>query len=136
MTQEFSSIVELISIRTEKSRLTEREMELAKPRMTDFSLIPELYRQFKLYHNELSPKRTHPVIERKKFLCIILFLFSPSSLAGGRMQNGLRIELSKLFPEISPHNISKNIVNITFLYQRYKGFRADVDSIYRKMING
>ena len=43
MTKEFSSIVELKSIREQKSRLSEREQELSSPILTDFSLIPEIY---------------------------------------------------------------------------------------------
>ena len=47
MTKEFSSIVELKSIREQKSRLSEREQELASPILTDLSLIPEIYDWFK-----------------------------------------------------------------------------------------
>lgn len=46
MTKEFSSIVELKSIREQKSRLSEREQELSSPILTDFSLIPEIYEWF------------------------------------------------------------------------------------------
>ena len=47
MTKEFSSIVELKSIREQKSRLSEREQELSSPILTDFTLIPEIYEWFK-----------------------------------------------------------------------------------------
>lgn len=47
MTKEFSSIVELKSIREQKSRLSEREQELSLPMLTDLSLIPEIYGWFK-----------------------------------------------------------------------------------------
>lgn len=47
MTKEFSSIVELKSIREQKSRLSEREQELSSPILTDFSLIPEIYEWFR-----------------------------------------------------------------------------------------
>lgn len=47
MTKEFSSIVELKSIREQKSRLSEREQELSSPILTDFSLIPVIYDWFK-----------------------------------------------------------------------------------------
>lgn len=43
MVKEFSSIVELKSIREQKSRLSERENELAQPMLTDPRLIQEIH---------------------------------------------------------------------------------------------
>jgi hypothetical protein len=47
MTKEFSSIVELKSIREQKSRLSEREQGLSSPILTDFTLIPKIYEWFR-----------------------------------------------------------------------------------------
>ena len=78
MTKEFSSIVELKSIREQKSRLSERENELSSPILTDFSLIPELYSWFKeLLAGMACPPNPESVTQRKKFLFIVLFLFAP-----------------------------------------------------------
>ena len=86
MTKEFSSIVELKSIREQKSRLSEREQELSSPILTDFSLIPEIYDWFKdLLAGMDCPPNPESVTQRKKFLFIVLFLFAPSVLAGGRL---------------------------------------------------
>ena len=82
MTKEFSSIVELKSIREQKSRLSEREQELSSPILTDFSLIPEIYDWFKdLLAGMDCPPNPESVTQRKKFLFIVLFLFAPSVLA-------------------------------------------------------
>ena len=87
MTKEFSSIAELKSIREQKSRLSERENELSSPILTDFSLIPELYTWFKeLLAGMACPPNPESVTQRKKFLFIVLFLFAPSVLAGGRLR--------------------------------------------------
>ena len=43
MVKEFSSIMELKAIREQKSRLSEREQELASPMLKDYSLIAEVY---------------------------------------------------------------------------------------------
>ena len=131
MTKEFSSIVELKAIREQKSRLTERENELASPELKDLSLIPEIYSWFKeiLFCRD---RATNPesVINRKKFLFIALFLFTPSTLAGGRLPNGVRAALAEVLPEVSPCVISTNIADVLFIYQNYKKFRSDIEYIY------
>ena len=79
MTKEFSSIMELKSIRDQKSRLSEREQELSSPVLTDLSLIPEIYGWFKdILAGMDCPPNPESVTQRKKFLFIVLFLFAPS----------------------------------------------------------
>ena len=134
MVKEFSSIMELKSIREQKSRLSERENELAQPVLTDLDMIPTIYEWFKeILSSKDCPPRIESVTQRKKFLFIILFLYSPSTLAGGRLLNGVRSELRKVFPEVSPCVISNNISDITFIYQQYKDFRNDVGEIYEEI---
>lgn len=131
VTKEFSSIAELKAIREQKSRLTERERELSAPVLTDLSLIPEVYGWFREIQTERDcPPNPESVTQRKKFLFIVLFLFSPSVLAGGRLPNGIRTELAKVFPHLSPSSISHNIEGVVFLYQNYKDFRHDIDRVY------
>lgn len=135
MTKEFSSIVELKSIREQKSRLSEREQELASPILTDLSLIPEIYDWFKeLLAGMDCPPNLESVTQRKKFLFIVLFLFAPSVLAGGRLPNGIRAEISGVFPDVSPCVISNNIADVSFIYQQYKDFRQDIEFIYNQVL--
>ena len=135
MTKEFSSIVELKSIREQKSRLSEREQELASPVLTDFKLIPEVYSWFKEILLERScPPNPESVTQRKKFLFIVLFLFAPSVLAGGRLPNGIRAEISGVFPDVSPCVISNNIADVSFIYQQYKDFRQDIEYLYNQIL--
>lgn len=135
MTKEFSSIVELKSIREQKSRLSEREQELSSPTLTDFSLIPEIYDWFKDILSDIGcPPNIESVTQRKKFLFIILFLFAPSVLAGGRLPNGIRAEISGVFPDVSPCVISNNIADVSFIYQQYKDFRQDIEYLYNHIL--
>lgn len=135
MTKEFSSIVELRSIREQKSRLSEREQELASPILTDLSLIPEIYDWFKeLLAGMDCPPNPESVTQRKKFLFIVLFLFAPSVLAGGRLPNGIRAEIAGVFPDVSPCVISNNIADVSFIYQQYKDFRQDIEFIYNQVL--
>lgn len=131
MTKEFSSIVELKAIREQKSRLSEREQELSAPMLTDFTLIPEIYSWFKeILSQSDCPPNFESVTQRKKFLFIVLFLFAPSVLAGGRLPNGIRAEIAGVFPDVSPCVISNNIADVSFIYQQYKDFRQDIEYIY------
>lgn len=135
MTKEFSSIVELKSIREQKSRLSEREQELSLPILTDLSLIPEIYGWFKEVLSKMDyPPNPESVTQRKKFFFIVLFLFAPSVLAGGRLPNGIRAEISGVFPDVSPCVISNNIADVSFIYQQYKDFRQDIEFIYNQVL--
>lgn len=135
MTKEFSSIVELKSIREQKSRLSEREQELSSPILADYSLIPEIYVWFKeILAERPCPPNPENVTQRKKFLFIVLFLFAPSVLAGGRIPNGIRAEISHVFPDVSPCVISNNIADVSFIYQQYKNFRQDIEYIYCQIV--
>lgn len=135
MTKEFSSIVELKAIREQKSRLSEREQELSAPMLTDFALIPEIYSWFKeiLFQSDCPPN-FESVTQRKKYLFIVLFLFAPSVLAGGRLPNGIRSEIASVFPDVSPCVISNNIADVSFIYQQYKDFRQDIEFIYNQVL--
>lgn len=136
MTKEFSSIVELKAIREQKSRLTERENELSSPELKDLSLIPKIYEWFKEILAERDcPPNPESVTQRKKFLFIVLFLFTPSTLAGGRLPNGVRAALADVLPKVSPCVISNNIADILFIYQNYKDFRSDIGHLYSEIIN-
>lgn len=135
MTKEFSSIVELKAIREQKSRLSEREQELSASMLTDFALISEIYSWFKeILSQSDCPPNFESVTQRKKFLFIVLFLFAPSVLAGGRLPNGIRAEIAGVFPDVSPCVISNNIADVSFIYQQYKDFRQDIEFIYNQVL--
>ena len=119
----FSEIAEIKSIREQKSKLSEREKELTEPILTDLDMIGMLYRWFQEIISQKEIFRSGNVTQRKKFIFIILFLYSPSTLAGGKMKNGLRDKLAEVLG-----------VNAQTTYQLYKYFRQDVDWIYGEMM--
>ena len=96
MELDFNKIIRLKKIRIEKSELSEEENVLTSPILKDKSLISETYKIFIGLLNERGcPADIDSVTQRKKFIFIILYLFSPSSLAGGKMTAGLREEMSR-----------------------------------------
>lgn len=136
MVKDFSTISELKTIREQKSRLSERESELSSPMLSDLELIPDIYKWFaEILAGMDFPPHLESVTQRKKFLFIILFLYCPTVLAGGRMPHGMRKALEDVFSNISPCRISNNIEDVTFSYQIYKDFRKDVDYLYTEILN-
>lgn len=133
-TKGFSSISELKHIREQKSRLSEREAELVSPILTNLESIPYIYELFKNIVRTMNIPPREKIIQRKEFLFIILFLFVPSVLAGGRIPNGVRKSLEHVFPKVKPCTISNNIADVFFLYQQYKYFRSDINIIYKEML--
>lgn len=135
MVQEFSTISELKFIREQKSILSEREQELSEPKLVDLTLIPMIYELFNEVLNEkdFSPRIDSPH-QRKKFIFIILFLYSPSTLAGGRVSSKIREELANV-AACHPSYISHNIENVLFQFQQYKDFRKDIDYLYTEILN-
>lgn len=113
----------LQSIHIQKEDLERQEELLSRPAVTDVSLIKEYFDEFCKYKNTTLDD----IDERRVFLFVIIYLFTPRTIAGGmRMRNGVRGELSKVIPQASPCVISNNIANIGFLYRNYKWFREEV----------
>ena len=129
MELDFNKIIRLKKIRIEKSELSEEENTLASPILRDKSLIRDIYKIRSL------PPCIDSVTQRKKFIFIILYLFSPSSLAGGKMASGLRPEIAKVLGVQSECTISDNCADVVFLYQNYGDFSGDIEYLYTEIVN-
>lgn len=132
---EFEKIERLERIRREKSVLSDEESALASPVLKDKSLVREIYGMFVEILNERGRPPDPAVTQRKKFLFIILYLFSPSTLAGGKMASGLRDEISRAMGMKSADVISKNREDVVFLYRHYMDFREDIRHIYSEIMD-
>jgi hypothetical protein len=110
--------------------------EAATPVLHDMTLIPELFEVFKsVFERRGCPEKAQQVYNRKKFLLLMMYLYSPITLVGGRMRTGLRDKLSELFGLNTSTPISDNCVRLLFDYQTYRDFRRDVGIIYREIAN-
>lgn len=136
MIKEFSVVSELKAIREQKSRLSERENELSAPVLSDLELIPVIYEWFKDVLSEMAfPPQAECITQRKKFIFIILFLYAPSVLAGGRMPKGLRDKIAESVNISDKTFISHNIETVVVLYNNYKDFRKDIEYIYTGIVS-
>ncbi len=132
----FNKIIRLKKIRIEKSELSEEENALMAPILTDKSLILEIYHIFMELLNERGcPPNIDSVTQRKKFIFIVLYLFSPSSLAGGKTVYGIRGEIARVLGIRSECTISNNCEDVVFLYQNYGDFSGDIEYLYTEIVN-
>lgn len=87
MELDFGKIARIKDIQERLEELSEEEKDLSSPLLTDIRLVREIYDIFSgMVENPAS------AAQRKKFIFIILYLFSPGTLAGGKMASGLRVD--------------------------------------------
>lgn len=131
MELDFKRIERIAEIRREKESLTREGMALAAPILNDVGLVRETYRIFTGILDGRGPAPdSGRVLTRKKFIFIVLYLFSPDALAGGKIKAGLREEMSRVLGIQSKTVISNNLDDIMFLYRNYKDFREDIEYLY------
>ena len=135
MDLDFNKIIRLKKIKVDKINLSEEEESLSKPVLTDRKLISEIYQIFKKVVSKRNcPPMFDSVTQRKKFIFIILYLYSPNTLAGGKMPKGLRDDISKALNFHSPCTISNNCADVCFLYQNYSDFSREVEDIFKAVM--
>lgn len=130
-----TEIVELESIKEQKQKLVEREMLLSYPRLSDTDLISVIYEWFnELKENSKPAGRNSIVHQKKQFLFIALYLFSPGVLAGNRLPTGLRNKIAKAMCLSDVSFISHNIDKVVFMHKNYKDFRNEVACVYEQIL--
>jgi hypothetical protein len=72
------------------------------------------------------------VFERRQMLFVMLYLYCPRALVGGRIVKGLRCRLGDIFHLNSHCTISANIDGLTVLYRNDTQFREGVNRLYRE----
>lgn len=120
----------LKEIKEERLRLNDEEQTLSSPAITDPDRIPEVLEYCKESYRELHPNSKVRVSEvRRMYIFILLFLFSPKTLAGGKMSNGLRTRIAGAMG-IESSNVSHYHADVWFYYTVYSDFRDDVNGMF------
>jgi len=121
-------IIETIK-RIEKARTALRQAivdnELAtSPKLKDLNLIPKIYKVFEeLKGNEIK------VNDRKEFIFVVIYLYSPNKFFGGKMPQGLRRAITKVTKVTCASVISATCTELMVLYTTYSDFRQNVDML-------
>ena len=135
MELDIDKIERIKAIRKEKSVLSGEENALSAPILRDMSLISEIYALFAdILSERPCPPDIRSVTQRKKFIFIILYLYSPGTLAGGKMKSGLREEMARTLGVKSVTIVSNNLEDVVFFYRNYKTFSADIGHIYTEIL--
>lgn len=110
--------------------LLEREAEaLSSPIISDLNQVEEIYGYCVEAHGILFPNvPLDKPVARRRVLFVVLFLFSPKTLAGTKMSRGLRAEVSKIMG-VEPSNVSHYHSNLLFFYNVYEDFRSEVNKL-------
>lgn len=133
----YSKIEDLKEVKCLKNRILQKEKTLSSPLIRDLSIVQIIYQ---IFTNELQKMGLTPnvmnVMQRKKFIFIILYLFSPAVLVGVKMKSGLRDAISNAVQVKSRSVISDNCSDVVFLYNHYQEFREDIKRLFNAVVKG
>lgn len=126
-------IIETIK-KIEKARTALRQAiadnELAtSPRLKDLSLIPKIYEIF-----EQMKGKEIKVNDRKEFIFVVIYLYSPNKFFGGKMPQGLRRAITKATKITCANVISVTCTELMVLYTTYLDFRRGVDELMQAVL--
>lgn len=100
----------------------------ASPKLKDLSLIPKIYEIFEqMKGNEIK------VNDRKEFIFVVIYLYSPNKFFGGKMPQGLRRAITKATKVTCASVISATCTELMVLYTTYSDFRQGVDELIQKV---
>lgn len=100
----------------------------ASPKLKDLSLIPKIYEIFEqMKGNEIK------VNDRKEFIFVVVYLYSPNKFFGGKMPQGLRRAITKATKVTCASVISATCTELMVLYTTYSDFRQGVDELIQKV---
>lgn len=123
----------LVEIQGEREALHREERSLSSPSMMDYDDVGRVYRFCCQAYGELHPDRHGSGSElRRQAIFVILFLYSPRTLAGGRMNSGLRRRIAEVMG-LEPSNVSHYHADVWFYYSVYADFREDIDNLFARV---
>lgn len=134
----FTQINGIMSTRAEMRALQAKYNTLSLPLLNNVNHLPLILK----WYNDVSPdygksNRDAKTMYAQCFIFVVTMLYSPSTLAGGKLSFGIRTQLSQILQYKSPTSISNVIPNLMFLYRNYKNYRERVDTafehIYKKL---
>lgn len=125
----FDKLAQIQDLNKRKELLLIEEQNATKAILTDFELIPLLYKWFKEAQAEIARKEGE-VTKRREFLFIVLYLYAPKSLIKGHLPDGLRDTLVNALNSVNKSSISNDINYLYLFYKQYINFRNAVEYAY------
>lgn len=123
-------------------RLQEQAKELNKQieamgaaMLTDPDLLTHIFSIYSWFYKRKGREEDMwKVHNRRKFLLITMYLYSPKSLAGAYLPDGIRRKIADLFNLSSSSPISDNRCGLLFSYLNYREFKKEVDELYDEVV--
>jgi len=126
-----SRIKEMKKVRREMEEFREREMKLFRPLLKDMKHIPVIYDWFHAAQQLRNcPPREDCVKLKKEFVFIVLYLYCPATLVGGKALPGIREKMAEILGYNAASAVSNITADVAFLYQHYRDFRQEIDLAY------
>ena len=117
------------------SSAAKAEACLTSPRIKDLGKMGEMYQLFSeallRRENDANPKGH---MERRKFLLIAAFFFSPEALAGRKMRQGVRDTMASV-TGITPQLVCRQFRQALFYYETYMDFKRSVDVLLEDILS-
>lgn len=112
-----------------RKELAAFESRYATPRLTNMSMIHNIFDIYKATLKRIDPKADpRDTMNRKKFLFVVLYLYSPETLCGSIIKHRLREHFSTVL-DCAPTSVSRDCSDARVFYDNYPGFRRDVNTI-------
>jgi hypothetical protein len=113
--------------REELRRAVDFENSVSSPMLTDYALLPDIYAMF----CELIGKPdARKVDDRKMFIFIVQYLFTPRNLFGSKMPARFRREIARILGVNAESVVSRWASETMHHYQVYTQFRSEVNRIF------
>lgn len=94
----------------------------SKPQLTNIHLVKEIY---EIYKNTVGGNIMNH--HRKEFIFVVIYLYDPMRLFGGKIKSGLREKIGEVLGVKSKNVISNFCSELLVLYRHYSDFREHVD---------
>lgn len=139
MTEEEKEILKhidsLARLREERDILLAEEHRMSAPMSFDISDADSILACYRDMQMEGEAEIKSPAVMRMVVLFVVLYIFSPRTLTGGRIAvSGLRHRMAQLY-HVSDTLISKNTRSVLFYFRRYRVFRQEAMRLYTRVKN-
>lgn len=127
----FGKITALSTLRTRYVEIGRAFDLLGAPMCDDLSMMDVVYAEYlRMFALRGQSAQAARVYNRKKFLFVVLYIFAPKALVGGKMRIGMRDRLARLFGLAATSAVSDNCSSLLDIYRLYRDFRDDVARLY------
>ena len=115
--------------RIELQKAIRNDKLATSPQLTDLSFIEKIYNAF------LEDKGEYITVnDRKVFIFVVIYLYAPQKLFGGKMPHGMRRAIANITGITCASVISATCTELMVLYTTYSDFRRGVDELLNRVM--